>query len=54
MYDHIDHLGGTVFQHGPFNDRLYVMSTSLDDLPDLLPHHEKLATKRCYRKIIAK
>jgi beta-lysine N6-acetyltransferase len=54
MYDRIDHLGETVFQHGSFNDRIYVMRTAPQDLPELLPYLEKLAAKRGYGKVIAK
>lgn len=54
MHDRIDHLGQTVFQHGPFNDRVYVMKTAPADLPDLLPYLENLAGKRGYGKVVAK
>jgi beta-lysine N6-acetyltransferase len=54
MYDRIERVGGTVYQHGPFNDRIYVMRTAAADLPDLLPYLEKLAQRRGYGKIIAK
>ncbi len=54
MYDRIDRLGGTVYQHGSFNDRIYVMKTTLDDCLELLPYLEKLAGKRGYGKVIAK
>jgi putative beta-lysine N-acetyltransferase len=54
MYDRIDRLGETVFQHGPSNDRVYVLSTIAEDIPELLPYLENLATKRRYGKVIAK
>lgn len=54
MYDRLDHLGDTVFQHGPFNDRVYVMKTTAADLPELLPYLENLAGRRGYGKVIAK
>lgn len=54
MYDRLDRLGDTVFQHGPFNDRVYVMKTAADDLPELLPYLENLAGRRGYGKVIAK
>ena len=54
MYDRIDRVGSTVYQHGPYNDRIYVMRTAAADLPDLMPYLEKLAVKRCYGKVIAK
>ena len=54
MHDRIEHVGETVLQHGPYNDRIYVMRTTPADLPDLLPYLEKLATKRRYGKVIAK
>ncbi len=54
MYDRIDGLGDTVYQHGPFNDRIYVMKTTPADCPELLPYLEKLAANRRYGKVIAK
>ncbi len=54
MYDRIDRLDSTVFQHGASNDRVYVLSTVAEDLPQLLPYLENLATKRRYGKVIAK
>jgi beta-lysine N6-acetyltransferase len=54
MYDRIDHLGETVFQHGAFNDRVYIMRTVPAELPDLLPYLENLAGKRGYGKVVAK
>src|SRR6056297_2310436 len=54
MYDRIDRLGDTVFQHGPYNDRVYVMRTAAADLEDLLPYLENLAGRRRYGKVIAK
>lgn len=54
MYDRIDRLNSTVFQHGPYNDRIYVMSTCKDDIPELLPYLENLAEKRRYGKVIVK
>lgn len=52
--DRLDRLGDTVYQHGPFNDRVYVMSTTTDDVPDLLPYLESLADKRGYGKVVIK
>jgi putative beta-lysine N-acetyltransferase len=52
--DRIDRLKDTVYQHGPFNDRIYVMRTHREDLDDLLPYLANLATKRRYGKVIAK
>ncbi len=54
MYDRIDRLGSTVFQHGPYNDRVYVMRTDPADLEELLPYLENLAGRRRYGKVIAK
>ena len=54
MNDRIERIGDTVFQHGPFNDRVYVMTTTRDDLPGVLPHLEALAQEHGYGKIIAK
>ncbi|MEZ4386898.1 MAG: putative beta-lysine N-acetyltransferase [Candidatus Krumholzibacteriia bacterium] len=54
MDDRIDRLGETIYQHGPYNDRVYVMRTGIASLPELLPYLEKLATRRGYGKVIAK
>jgi putative beta-lysine N-acetyltransferase len=54
MYDRLDRLGETVFQHGPYNGRIYVMRTGRRDLPELLPYLANLATRRGYAKVIAK
>ncbi len=54
MYDRVEHIGESVFQHGPFNDRIYVMRTAPDALAELLVYLEKLATNRGYGKVIAK
>jgi putative beta-lysine N-acetyltransferase len=54
VQDRIDRLKDTVYQHGPFNDRIYVMRTHREDLDDLLPYLENLTTTRGYGKVIAK
>lgn len=54
MNDRIDRLDHTTFQHGPDNDRVYVLGTVAADLPQLLPYLENLASKRGYGKVIAK
>ena len=52
--DCIERIGDTVFQHGPYNDRIYVMTTTRGDLPRVLPYLDTLATEQRYGKIIAK
>lgn len=54
MYDSVERQGDTIYQHGPYNGRIYVMRTAPNDLPDLLPYLERLALKRGYGKVIAK
>jgi beta-lysine N6-acetyltransferase len=54
MHDRIEQVGATVLQHGPFNDRVYVMRTEQGELPEILPYLENLAGKRRYGKVIAK
>lgn len=54
MYDQIETIGNSVIQHGPLNDRIYLMKLDADDLPQLLDKLESLAAERGYSKIFAK
>lgn len=54
MGDRIERFGHTVYQHGPYNDRIYVMKTFREDLDELLPYLAKLVSRRGYGKVIAK
>jgi putative beta-lysine N-acetyltransferase len=53
MYDKIEEHCGCIIQHGPMNDRIYLMkvtSSAVDPVSDLI----KLAEKNNYSKIFAK
>ena len=54
MYDQIETIGNSAIQHGPLNDRIYLMKLDPDDLPQLLDKLESLAAERGYSKIFAK
>lgn len=54
MYDKIETIGNSVIQHGPLNDRIYLMKLDGDDMPHLLERLEALAGKQGYSKIFAK
>ncbi len=54
MYDHIETIGKSVIQHGPLNDRIYLMKLDADDIPEILGSLETLAKDRGYSKIFAK
>ncbi|MBM9603344.1 putative beta-lysine N-acetyltransferase [Desulfopila inferna] len=52
--DQIESFGHSLIQHGPSNDRVYLMKLDSSDLPDILAHIDELATQRGYSKIFAK
>jgi beta-lysine N6-acetyltransferase len=52
--DAIVQLGRSVIQHGHFNDRIYVMKLSREDVPEILPALEDLAGLNGYTKIFTK
>ncbi len=52
--DRIERLGASVLQHGPDNDRIYLMKLDSSDLPAILPELDALAERRGYSKIFAK
>lgn len=54
MTDRVETLGRSLVQHGPLNDRIYLMRLHRPDLPDLLPALERLARDRGYGKILAR
>ena len=54
MTDHVETLGRSLVQHGPLNDRIYLMRLHRPDLPALLPALERLARDRRYGKILAR
>jgi len=54
MYDTIEKLGKSLIQHGPYNDRIYLMKLDTDDVPDLPARLEAMARDRGYSKVFAK
>lgn len=53
--DKIEAIGtGTIIQHGPLNNRIYLMKLSPDDCPGIVEILDKIATKFLYAKIICK
>jgi putative beta-lysine N-acetyltransferase len=54
MYDQIETIGNSVIQHGPLNDRIYLMKLNAEDMPQLLDQLDTLADEQGYSKIFAK
>lgn len=54
MRDTVMTMGNSVLQHGKYNDRIYLMKLSKDDLPAIADRLDKLAISGGYSKIIAK
>jgi len=54
MYDTIGTLGNSLIQHGPLNDRIYLMKLSPEDFPDIITRLDELAIQNKYTKIFAK
>ncbi len=54
MNDRIETFGSSSIQHGKHSNRAYLMSLSLGDLPEILPHLDSLALTQGYTKIFAK
>lgn len=54
MSDLIETLGRSVIQHGPGNNRVYLMKLHPDDLPHIVGQLDQLAASRGYSKIFAK
>lgn len=54
MNDAIMTLGHSVLQHGKYNDRIYLMKLSKDDLSTIADRLDKLALSEGYSRIIAK
>lgn len=52
--DIVENYKDSVFQHGPMNDRVYLMKVCADDCTAVLDHVEELAARRGYSKIFAK
>lgn len=54
MRDAITKLGQTVIQHGPHNDRIYVMKLSARDMPHIVHKLYEMALANSYSKIFVK
>ena len=54
MYDVIESLKRSTIQHGPYNNRIYLMALHTGDLPDIIPAMDRLAAARGYTKIVAR
>jgi len=54
MTDQIECFGGSLIQHGKHSDRVYLMKLAGADLPELIPHLDRLALEHGYTKIFAK
>jgi putative beta-lysine N-acetyltransferase len=54
MSDRIERIGKSVCQHGPLNDRIYLMKLHRDDLPEIPRKLEEIACEEGYSKVFAK
>lgn len=53
--DNIEVIGaGTIIQHGPLNNRIYLMKLAADDCPGIIEMLDKMAARFIYTKIICK
>ena len=54
MFDTIEKLDHSLIQHGPANNRIYLMKVSGQDLPELLDKMDAMAQQNHYTKIFTK
>ncbi len=54
MYDTVEKIGNSLIQHGPMNDRIYLMKLGQDQVKQILDRLGDLAEERGYSKIFAK
>ena len=54
MNDIITNIGNSILQHGKYNDRIYLMKLSKDEIPAIIERLDRLALAEKYSKIIAK
>jgi len=52
--DRITRIGRSLVQHGPLNDRVFLMSLDMDDYPGIIDALEDLARKNGYTKLFCK
>jgi putative beta-lysine N-acetyltransferase len=53
-FDVMEHMGGSLIQHGDYNRRIYLMKLDPADLPGLVEELAALARRRGYTKIFVK
>jgi len=54
MNDRVEHFRESLIQHGPHNDRVYLMKLAGDDMPGIVPSLARFAHLAGYGKIFAK
>jgi putative beta-lysine N-acetyltransferase len=54
MYDTIEKIGNSLIQHGPNNNRIYLMKLHKDDYPGIIQKLDLIANKNNYTKIFTK
>ncbi|MEQ9592044.1 MAG: putative beta-lysine N-acetyltransferase [Cyclobacteriaceae bacterium] len=54
MFDKVEKLEGSVIQHGPNNDRVYLMKLAENDAPEIIEKLHDLSLAKQYTKIFAK
>jgi putative beta-lysine N-acetyltransferase len=54
MPDELIQIGDSTVQHGPHSDRVYAISLSSKDMPDILDVLDEMAKAEAYGKVIAK
>ncbi|MFO7653051.1 MAG: putative beta-lysine N-acetyltransferase [Candidatus Krumholzibacteriia bacterium] len=52
--DVVERLGGSLVQHGPYNDRIYLIELDPDDVPDIVDQLDELRRENDYAKVFAK
>ncbi len=54
MVDRIENIRGSIIQHGPHNNRIYLMQLNTGDTQGLIATLDDMALKNDYGKIFAK
>jgi len=52
--DSVIKYGKSILQHGPFNNRVYIIKLAQDDLPEIIGFADDLVEKEGYTKIVGK
>lgn len=52
-FDRIEKIGNSRIQHGPYNDRLYLMELDREDFPSILTAMDKICAQKGYGKTFA-